>query len=310
MNYGIIDVGSNTVRLCVYDVSEDTNKFKTIMNRKIVAGLAAYVENDCLTDEGIKVAIDSVRRCLKRASYLSPVRVDVFATAVLRNITNSAEAVAALEKGAGTKVTLLSDYDEAHLGFVGASHQDNLCNGVLIDIGGGSAEVTLIAGGKDVLGTSLPIGSLLSYKRFVSDILPTPEELTAIRKATAALLDKEPVGMTEHRVSRLFGIGGSIRALGEANAHLNPEADENELTREDAFELARDISENRRAYITAVLNTAPERLHTISCGLAILLELFDRFDAQTLYICENGVREGFLLERVLGKEVSSECAKR
>ena len=45
MNYGVIDVGSNTVRLCVYDVSADGKKFKTIMNRKTMAGLASYVRD-------------------------------------------------------------------------------------------------------------------------------------------------------------------------------------------------------------------------------------------------------------------------
>ena len=46
MNYGVIDVGSNTVRLCVYDVSADGKKFKTIMNRKTMAGLASYVRDE------------------------------------------------------------------------------------------------------------------------------------------------------------------------------------------------------------------------------------------------------------------------
>lgn len=299
MNYGVIDVGSNTVRLCVYDVSTDGKKFKTIVNRKITAGLASYVENGVLSDQGIQVAIDSVRRCLKRASLLNASRVDVFATAVLRNIANSGEAVAAVEKGAGCTVSLLTDQDEAHLGFVGASYEDDLTNGVLIDIGGGSAEVTLIAGGKDALRASLPIGSLSSYKKHVADILPTCDEMGGIRRDAAALLDSEPGGIVEHRVKKLFGVGGSIRAIAEANALLRPEATERDISRADAEALASDIVENRRAFIDAVLHTSPERLHTISCGLAILLEMFDRFDAQTLHVCENGVREGFLIERML-----------
>lgn len=299
MNYGVIDVGSNTVRLCIYDVSADGRKFKTVVNRKITAGLASYVENGALSDQGIEVAIDSVRRCLKRAALLNTTRVEVFATAVLRNISNSKEAVAAVEKGAGCRVALLSDRDEAHLGFVGASSADELGNGVLIDIGGGSAEATLIAAGKDVLGTSLPIGSLSSYKKHVADILPTPDEMAAIGRDAAALLDADSSGIAEHRVKRLFGVGGSIRAIAESNALLRSDATECDIDRLDAEALARDIVENRRAFIDAVLHTSPERLHTIACGLAILLEMFERFDAKTLHVCENGVREGFLIERVL-----------
>ena len=54
MKYAVIDVGSNTVRLCVYDVlCPEKRKFKTIMNRKIMAGLAAYIVDGAFSDEGI-----------------------------------------------------------------------------------------------------------------------------------------------------------------------------------------------------------------------------------------------------------------
>ena len=116
MKYAVIDVGSNTVRLCVYDVlCPEKRKFKTIMNRKIMAGLAAYIVDGAFSDEGIAEAILAVRKCIKRASYLSPDRIDVFATAVLRNISNSAQAIAAIEQGAGCSISLLSNADEAHL---------------------------------------------------------------------------------------------------------------------------------------------------------------------------------------------------
>ena len=302
MNYGVIDVGSNTVRLCVYDVSLEKRKFKTMSNRKITVGLASYVEQGKLSDQGIQLATSSVKRCLKRASLLDVSRVDVFATAALRNISNSEQAVAAIEKTVGCSVTLLSDKDEAHLGFVGASSGDVLDDGVLIDIGGGSTEVTRVANGHDVMCLSLPAGSLSSYRVHVSDILPTPDELTAIRRDIAHLLDADVNDIAEQPTQKLFGVGGSVRAIAEANALLRPDATSRDITRIDAEALMADISENRRAFIDAVLRTSPERLHTISCGLAIVCELFDRFDAQTLHVCKRGVREGFLIERMLGED--------
>ena len=151
MKYAVIDVGSNTVRLCVYDVlCPEKRKFKTIMNRKIMAGLAAYIVDGAFSDEGIAEAILAVKKCIKRASYLSPDRIDMFATAVLRNISNSAQAIAAIEQGAGCTISLLSNADEAHLGFVGASSRGTLDDGALIDIGGGSTEITVIENGIDV----------------------------------------------------------------------------------------------------------------------------------------------------------------
>ena len=297
MNYGVIDVGSNTVRLCVYDVSADGKKFKTIMNRKTMAGLASYVRDGKISEEGIAVAAESIGKCLKRASYLKPVRVDVFATAVLRNISNSAQAIAAIESEAHCSIVLLSEEDEAHLGFVGASSRDAMENGVLIDIGGGSSEVTLIVNSNDVMCASLPVGSLSSYKSHVSDILPTEEEFSSIRRAVRDLLDAH--GMAEHRVRRLFGVGGSIRALAGVNALMLDGASERDMAHEDADRLVCDLFERRRAFLDAVLHVSPERVHTIACGLAILIELFDDFDASTLHVCANGVREGYLIDRML-----------
>ncbi len=302
MNYGVIDVGSNTVRLCVYDVSADGKKFKTIVNRKSMAGLAAYVFDGVLSQEGIEVAAECVKKCLKRAAYLKPVRVDVFATAVLRNIDNSAQAIAAIEGMADCSIALLSEGDEAHLGFVGASSKDELVNGVLVDIGGGSSEITLIADSKDVMRASLPLGSLSSYRRHVSDIMPTEDEFAAIQGEVHALLEADAHGMAEHRVRRLFGVGGSVRALAEVNAHLQSDASEKDMTHEDVHRLVEDMFERRRAFLDAVLHIAPERVHTIACGLAILTELFDDFDAMSLHVCSNGVREGYLVDRILTRE--------
>ena len=300
MIYGVVDVGSNTVRLCVYDVTDDGRKAKIIINRKSMAGLASYVVDGEMTREGMQTAINSISKCLKRAAYMKPVRVDVFATAVLRNIKNSAEAIRVIEEGTGCKIVLLSDEDEAHLGFVGASFKDELNHGVLLDIGGGSSEVTLVVGGRDVSRASLPQGSLSSYKKYVADILPSQEEFAAIRANVRAMLEADAHGMAEHRVRRLFGVGGSIRALAEVNAELRPDAPSKDLSREHANMLVDDLFANRKAFVDAVLHAAPERLHTIACGLAILIELFNDFDAETLHICGAGVREGYLLERMLG----------
>lgn len=230
---------------------------------------------------------------------MKPVRVDVFATAVLRNISNRAQAIAAIESEAHCSIVLLSEEDEAHLGFVGASSRDTMENGVLIDIGGGSSEVTLIVNGNDVMRASLPVGSLSSYKGHVEDILPTEEEFASIRRAVRDLLDADAHGMSEHRVRRLFGVGGSIRALAGVNARMLDDASERDMTHEDVDRLVCDLFERRRAFLDAVLHVSPERVHTIACGLAILVELFDDFDASMLHVCANGVREGYLIDRML-----------
>ncbi len=154
-NYGVIDLGSNSVRLVVYEVKDDrrpvyTNKdFRSLLNDKVMAGLAAYVREAVFTQAGVERAASVLKGHLKRARYFQCKRIDVFATAVLRNCENSAEAVAALQEAAGTRIALLSARDEAHLGFVGATCDRVIERGTLVDIGGGSTELTRIEGGQD-----------------------------------------------------------------------------------------------------------------------------------------------------------------
>ena len=97
----------------------------------------------------------------------------------------------------------------------------------------------------------------------------------------------------------LYGVGGSIRALSEVNAWVVPGASSEEITRNDVNRMLRDVVGHRRAFIDAVLHVSPERIHTIVCGLAILVEVFEELDGERLRICDRGVREGYLIERML-----------
>ncbi|MEE0146418.1 MAG: hypothetical protein UEP80_08620, partial [Senegalimassilia anaerobia] len=118
--YGVIDLGSNSIRLVIYEVKDDrrstysSKDFKSIINDKVMAGLAAFVEDGVFTPDGVDRAVNVLKSHMKRVRYFGCKRVDVFATAVLRNAVNCAEAVAEIERRCGLAVTLLSARDEAH----------------------------------------------------------------------------------------------------------------------------------------------------------------------------------------------------
>ena len=96
---GVIDLGSNSVRLVVYETKrEDAAKpFRTLVDEKKMAGLAAYVTDGALSNAGITRAVAVLGDLLKLADNLNCARVDIFATAVLRNCANSEAATAAIE---------------------------------------------------------------------------------------------------------------------------------------------------------------------------------------------------------------------
>ena len=147
----------------------------------------------------------------------------MFATAVLRNAANSAEAVAAIERESGLTIDLLSAADEAHLGFAGATCDRTIERGTLVDIGGGSTELTRIEDGRDFDNVSLGQGSLSSYATFVRAILPDPEEMDAIVGAFFERLAALP-NRDAYRAGTVYGIGGSVRAAAKMHAQLRQEA--------------------------------------------------------------------------------------
>ena len=222
-NYAVVDLGSNSIRLVVYDVKDahkrtyTSKDFKSLINDKVMAGLSAYVVDGAFTQDGIDRAISVLRGHAKRARYFNCEKMEVFATAVIRNASNCEEAVIAIEEGAELPISLLSAQDEAHLGFVGATCDRTVVQGTLVDIGGGSTELTRIEHDRDFDNASIGQGSLSSFAQHVRGILPTGAEMDAIaaafRERFAALPRPDA-----YRSEVLFGIGGSVRAAAKMHA--------------------------------------------------------------------------------------------
>lgn len=304
-NYAVIDLGSNSIRLVVYDVKYAhkrtcTNKdFKSLINDKVMAGLSAYVVDGVFTQDGIDRAVSVLRGHAKRARYFDCEKMEVFATAVIRNALNCEEAVAAIEEAAELPISLLSATDEAHLGFVGATCDRAVERGTLVDIGGGSTELTRIESSLDFDNASIGQGSLSSFAQHVRAILPTPGEMDAIaeafRKRFAGLPDPDA-----YRSEALYGIGGSVRAAAKMHAQATGAAVRPKtMTKQQIHAILAWCRTDPDTFAHAALKASAERVHTLVPGCIILGELFDACGAERLDVCKYGVREGYLIDRML-----------
>lgn len=309
--YGIIDLGSNTIRLCIYEVSRAERRplqrrdISILLNYKIMAGLASHVKDGLMTESGIKRAIKTINSHLKSASHFSCNRIDIFATAVLRNCENAIEATAAIEAGIGMRISTLSNEEEAHLGFLGAKLDRTMSEGTMVDIGGGSTELTHIADGLDLDKSSIPLGSLSSFAAHVQGLMPTLDELDAIREDFHSLV--EEVNAESFCAERLFGIGGSIRSAAKIYGDLCNDGDRFDyLLPEHLKAIFALYAEEPDSFAHNALRTVPDRIHTFLPGCAIIDEVFSITGASRLDICRYGVREGYLAERVLVTHVSAE----
>ena len=172
MNYSLIDIGSNSIRLTVYEISGKT--FKPLFHSKIMAGLAGYVERGKLTEEGITAAKSALLEFKKTLQSLSVENVSVFATASLRNIKNTEKVVKKLNKATGFEIEIIDEEEEALLSFNGAKLElSEICDGAFTDIGGASTEIITFKDNVPVHVTSCRIGSLNVYKRFSHSLIAT-----------------------------------------------------------------------------------------------------------------------------------------
>lgn len=303
---GVIDLGSNSVRLVIYEAKRDASSpkpFRTLADEKKMAGLAAYVEAGRFTDAGIARAADILEGHLRIARNLDCDRVDIFATAVLRNCSNSREAVAAIEEIIGWPIVLLSAAEEAALGLAGAAIGQNLGLGTLIDIGGGSTELTALTdrgrAEKDAGSVSLPLGSVSSYAQFVRLVLPDARECAAIAEHLHALLEEAGLSRA-FRHQHFYGIGGSVRAIVKMQAQALAMPAKPARIERSALDALFDLLKNDEgAFAHAAVKAAPDRVHTLVPGMVIVRTLMATLGGEDVTVCKYGIREGYLVKRML-----------
>lgn len=297
MIYGIADVGSNTVRLSIYKC--EGGEIRLLMNRKVMAGLAGYVRHGALTPEGIQVACQTLQGYRSLMDNLELPDLRVFATASLRNISNTEEAVGAVMAATGLKVDVLSGREEAELSFRGAIQNAGLYTGLLVDLGGGSTELVSYRERAIQTACSLSVGSLSLFSQYVSKLHPTKEERRAIRRAVEKQLDR----YVAHRIParHICGVGGTVRAACKvANVMFDRPGDDRSLDREELSEMLHRLKKPGREELRLLLKAVPERIHTLIPGLLALDTIAKVYGVQTLTASACGVREGYLLDRVLG----------
>ena len=294
---GIVDLGSNTIRLSIYQCENGRGKLLT--NRKVMAGLAGYVVDGELSQRGIQVACEVLEEYKALMKNLRFQNMLVFATASLRNISNTAEATAQIQEATGLPVDVISGTEEARLSFLGAVRGQGPEEGLLIDLGGGSTELVKYDGGEILSSCSLSLGSLSLFSRFVSHLHPDKSERKAIRSQVEDQLcrhDPDPAP-----IQHACGVGGTARAACKtANLLFDRPRDCRVLTAGELKKLLKLLRDPNRETLRLLLKTAPDRIHTLIPGLIVLDTVVRTYGLEDITVSSCGVREGYLQDRILG----------
>lgn len=301
MIYAIVDLGSNTIRLCVYEYIN--NNVKSIFERKTMAGLANYIKNEKLSKDGIDRACDILKEYAELLTnfQVSHENIHVFATASLRNIVNTKEVIGIIKEVTGYQVELLSGEEEATLDFMGATRILDNESGILVDIGGGSTEIVVFKNKEIQYATSMPIGSLNLYVKFVKKIIPKAEERELIKQAVLDHL--EALDLPKEDFETICGVGGTMRAAAKLSNHIFGRKDKQlVLDTVEVKEMLARFKNSHKDTLTPVLQNIPDRIHTIIPGLIIVNTIMEYFNSKNIVVSKYGIREGYLYERIIKGE--------
>ncbi len=295
--YGVIDIGSNTVRLVVYRARY--GKLTLHFTKKETLGLASYVDQQGnMLDEGVEKTIPVLKEFAMLANRSRVKELYVIATAAIRNVHNRIDVIQRLESETGLSIELLTGEQEALCDFHGVMLQESFNDGIVVDIGGGSTEVVVYEKGVIRHSSAIPIGSLSAYVRHVECILPTKDEISDIKKAFTEQL--ETLGLEDVENMRLYAVGGTNRALLKLHRHFFHEDPETNVIPKDHLKMLNHkiLSKDKDVYVD-LIRFVPERIHTIVPGLTILRALVKFFKADMVVVERFGVREGYLYQQLL-----------
>jgi len=294
LNYGIIDLGSNSLRLEIFRYQDE--QLTNIFSKREVVGLASYLlPEGYLSDLGIDIVIRTVNDFLNLSSTYKLERMFIIATATIRDARNQNEILTRIKRASGIQVEVLDEEKEGLYGYRGVSLEHHIKEGLILDIGGGSTEVSLVSSGKLKKSASLNLGSLNSYITFVKDIFPTPNEIERIKKAVIGALKLHKV--EQQSIHAAYGIGGTIKAALVLLQNYYQKPFEH-LTRANIKDLISKIDPTKKKTYLSIIRMIPERTHTIMPGLIILQTIMDYFEVDTLTVSKYGIREGYLLEQI------------
>ena len=284
--YGCIDIGSNTTRLLVAEVS--AGRVRALAARRIFTRIGASLGADgAIPAEKVAETAQVAGALAAEAADMGTRSVVLLGTAAVRDATNADELRAAVEAAAGIPMRVLEGDEEAQLSFAGA--RQGLEDGVVerlavVDVGGGSTELAVgSATGPAGWTTSLSIGSSVLCTRHPASDPPTDDELAAWRAAAEAALD----GVQPPPVDLALAVGGTATSL---HRMTGPRMTEESLQRA----LAR-VCECPSEQAARDLDLDPERARLLPAGIAVLVALARRLGTG-LRPARGGLREGAVLE--------------
>jgi exopolyphosphatase / guanosine-5'-triphosphate,3'-diphosphate pyrophosphatase len=287
----IVDIGSNSVRLVVY---ERLNRSATpLFNEKELCGLdRGMATKGRLDPQAMAEALTAIRRFVALARQMHVTDFYVIATAAPREAANGPEFIRAVQETAGVKVDVLSGKDEARLSALGVVSGFREPDGVVGDLGGGSLELVNIKGSLPGLGESFPLGGL-RLEEAAEKSLKKAEKIVAEALASSNVLsagEKRP----------FHAIGGTWRSL--ARLHMRQTGYPLHVMHhylikpDEAADFCRMVARRDIDALDSIEVVSRARRELLPYGAIVLEQVIRAMRPSAIVISALGVREGLLYD--------------
>jgi exopolyphosphatase/guanosine-5'-triphosphate,3'-diphosphate pyrophosphatase len=296
----IIDIGSNTIRLIIYRIKTD-KMIKEIENIKVSARLQNYIDyKQILNPEGINVLLETLMLFKEIISLHKVTSTKAVATAALRQAKNQDEIKQFINDKIGISIKILSEEEEAFYGFLGVIRATDINDGITIDLGGGSIEITQFLNRKMVNFHSFPMGVLTLNQRFVKNKVPTSYEISELSNY---------LHLKFHRLNWLIncqlpiiGIGGSARNLGEIDQAMKhyplPSLHQYEMSIKDILTVKANLESLTYQELQKVKGLSKERSDIIFPAIEVFLSIYRTVNAPFFQLSEKGIRDGIIYDEI------------
>ncbi|RED50881.1 Ppx/GppA family phosphatase [Aestuariispira insulae] len=292
----VIDIGSNSVRLVVYEGA--VRAPISIFNEKILAGLGIDLnETGRLFESGVNRALEAIPRYVSIARSMGAVRIDIVATAAVRDAENGPDFVREIEKRCEIKVKVLTGEEEAHFSGLGVLSGTPEAEGLMGDLGGGSVELVSLKDGSTDKQVSLPIGPLRLEEWQHGDV-----------KEQARFVDAQLSNvkwLSRMKGKDFYVVGGAWRSLAKLHiTHSNYPLHvlhHYEMSPEEALYYTDDLSHMTEADLEE--DGIKNRRRAVLPYAALLMNRIIKIaQPRKIIFSANGVREGCLYDQLSSKD--------
>lgn len=289
---GVVDVGSNSVRLVVFDGAARSPAY--FYNEKLMCGLGAGLsETGRLNPDGRRRALSALKRFALLGEAMGAAPLTVVATAAVRDAEDGPEFRAEIERETGLKLWVIDGEEEARLSAQGVLLGWPGAEGLVCDIGGSSMELAEVSDGRVGRRLTTALGPLK-----LRDVKGGKKGLKKYIAATMAEL-AEKVGAGH---DRLYLVGGSWRAIArldmERRGYPLLVLHEYRMTRKSILDTIKWIAANDPDDLRARTGTSSERMSLVPMAGQVLKQLLATLKPREIFVSSYGIREGLLFEQM------------